>query len=397
MRSAVTTPSRNSLNAQRLRVILAGICALILTVGIARFAYTPLLPVMRDEAGLSQFAGGWLATFNYLGYLCGALLAATIKELRHKYVLYRLNLAIALITTAVMGLTDNTTLWALLRFVSGFSSTGGLLLASGLVLNWLIRHDCKPILGVHFTGMGLGIVVTGIAASVMIGHLNWAQQWITFGLLGVLFFIPAWRWLPAPPKTAAGGAYRTGQPPSKRWMNLLIASYFCAGVGYVVSATFIVAILQKSPLLSDHGGLVWVILGVAAIPSSFLWDRVAGALGQIPALQIGYALQILSFLLPVLSDNTLLALLSAILYGGTFVGIVSLTLALIGRHFPDNPAKAMARLTLSYGVGQIIAPAIAGYIASRTGSYVGALILATVVMLVGMVLLQRLGRLEQET
>jgi MFS family permease len=105
----------------------------------------------------------------------------------------------------------------------------------------------------------------------------------------------------------------------------------------------------------------------------FRLDRTARAIGRIPALLLAYALQTISIVLPVLTSSPSLNLFSAILCGGTFVGIVSLTLALIGRYFPENPAKAMARLTLSYGVAQILAPAMAGYIATASGSYEGVL------------------------
>jgi len=377
-------------SAQRLRVLLAGISALILTVGLARFAYTPMLPVMHREAGLSAVAAGWLATFNYAGYISGAMIAAATGGLQQKFVLYRLGLVLAVVTTAALGLTDNLVLWAALRFVSGLSSTAGLLLASGLALNWLIRNGQRPELGLHFTGLGLGIVVSGVAVAAMRGWLGWAQQWLGLGLLGALFFLPAWAWMPRPASAAAlpgSGAPRAATTPARRWLLQMVAMYFCAGFGYVISATFIVAILDKLPLLAGKGGWIWVIVGLAATPSSFLWDRVARRTGDIGALLLAFALQIASILLPAVSSSAALNLLSAVLYGGTFVGIVSLTLTLIGRHFPDNPAKAMARLTLSYGVSQMAAPAIAGYIAASTGSYRAALVLTAAVMLVGMALL----------
>ena len=149
------------------------------------------------------------------------------------------------------------------------------------------------------------------------------------------------------------------------------------------------------PLLAGKGSWVWVIVGLAAAPSCFVWDRLAVAVGHIRALMIAYALQIVSIVLPVLTEGAGLNVLGAILFGATFVGIVSLTLTLTGRHFPANPAKAMARMTLSYGVAQICAPALAGYIASTTGSYRGALILTAIAMLAGMGLLQALLREER--
>jgi len=383
---------------ERYRVIFAGICALILTVGLARFAYTPMLPIMRDQAGLSHLAGGWLATINYAGYMSGALLAASISDLSRKFMLYRLGLIVAVLSTAAMGLTDNVPLWAGLRFVAGFSSTAGLLLASGLVLNWLIRQGHRPELGLHFMGVGLGIAVSGIAVGSMVDWLSWDKQWLGLGGLGLVFFVPAWLWMPAPVavQATAGLSASTLAAPTRRWMWLMIASYFCAGFGFVTSATFIVAILVKLPLLAGKGSWVWVIVGLAAAPSSFVWDRIANALGRIHALMIAYGLQIISIVLPVFTESAALNVLGALLFGATFVGIVSLTLTIVGRHFPANPAKAMAKMTLSYGVAQILAPAMAGYIATATGSYHGALVVTAVFMVGGMALLQALINEEKK-
>ncbi len=378
--------------ADHRRVVIAGMSALVLTVGLARFAYTPMLPVMQHEAGLSAVGGGWLATFNYAGYLSGALVAARIHSLSAKFVLYRAGLVIAALTTLAMGLTSDVRLWAALRFLSGFSSTAGLLLASGLVLNWLIRERLRPELGLHFAGMGLGIIISGLAVAPLAGWLAWNGLWLVLGAIGLCFFLPAWLWMPAPAVASTRhGAIPAPPPPPRRWMVLMVAAYFCAGFGYVISATFLVAIVEHLPLFAGRGGWVWVMVGLAALPSTFLWDRVAGALGGIRALVLCYLVQIASFALAMMSDSPVAALTGAVLYGATFVGIVSLTLAIVGRCFPANPARAMARMTLSYGAAQIIAPAIAGYIAALTGSYAGALAAATAFMALGIGFLMLAG------
>ena len=391
------SPPPESLPQARYQVVLAGVCALILTVGLARFAYTPMLPVMRNQAGLSYLGSGWLATVNYAGYMSGALLASMISNLNLKFVLYRFGLVLALLGTAGMGLTQDMALWLLLRFIAGLSSTAGMLLGSGLVLNWLIRQRHRPQLGLHFAGLGLGIVVSGLAVAAMAQGLAWDQQWLALGLLGVVFWVPAWRWMPAPAAQQGNATALPPETPPRRWMTLFMAVYFCAGFGFAIGATFIVAILEKLPLFAGNGGWVWVVVGLAAAPSSFVWDRVAHAIRPIAALLLGFGLQLVSLLLPAISDNPALNLLSAVLFGGTFVGIVNLTLTLIGRRFPANPAKAMARMTLSYGVAQILAPAMAGAIAAASGSYRDALLVAAAFLGLGMVLLVLLARQADQT
>ncbi len=380
------------MKASRSRVLVAGICALTLTIGLARFAYTPMLPIMQREAGLGALGGGLLATINYAGYMSGALIAASIGDLHRKFTLYRIGLVLAVVATAAMGLTADFHAWAFFRFVAGLSSAAGLLLGSGLVLNWLIRQGHPPELGVHFTGLGLGIVVSGIAVGAMAPSLWWTQEWIGLGILGVAFLLPAWRWMPAPAQAVAREtrAASVPPPPSQRWTLLFMGTYFCAGWGFVVGATFIVAILEGMPVFEGRGGWIWVIVGLAAIPSSFLWDRVASAMGVVRALMLAYLLQIVSLVIPATTGTLAANLAAALLFGATFGGIVSLTLALIGRRFPQNPAKAMARMTLSYGVAQIAAPAVTGYLATVTGSYRDALLLSAVVMAAGLVLLRGL-------
>lgn len=369
------------------QVITAGICALVLTVGLARFAYTPLLPVMRLDAGLTAAGGGWLATFNYLGYLAGTVLVARVGDMQLKFRFYRIGLVLAVVSTGLMGTTTDMAFWGVLRFVAGLSSTAGLLLASGLVLNWLLAHQRRPQLGLHFAGLGVGIAVSGLAAAAMADQLASSRQWIALGTLAAVFLIPAWAWMPPPAAISSTTGANAPPPPGRRWRWLLIASYFCAGVGFVVSATFIVAILVQTPAFAGHGSWVWMLVGLTAIPSTFAWDRLSNRLGLIRALMLAYALQATSFVLPLLDGGLWAGAASAVLFGLTFAGIVSLTLTVVGRHYPHNPAKAMATLTLSYGVAQIIAPAIAGTLARDSGSYQGALVLAAIMMVIGIVLL----------
>jgi len=149
----------NDEDRQRLQVLCAGILGLILFLGVARFAYTPLLPLMREQAGLGAAAGGWLAAANYAGYLSGALLASKISDLKLKDRLYRASMVVAVAATALMGLASGEAAWALLRFVAGLSTAGGMLLGSGLIMNWLMRHRHRSELGIHFSGIGLGIVI----------------------------------------------------------------------------------------------------------------------------------------------------------------------------------------------------------------------------------------------
>ncbi|MEL0586229.1 MAG: YbfB/YjiJ family MFS transporter [Candidatus Thiodiazotropha sp. (ex. Lucinoma kazani)] len=383
--------------AERLKVLSGGIISLILMLGIARFAYTPLLPIMQEQAGLGLSEGGWLTAINYLGYLCGAIIASSISDLLLKDRLYRIGLVVAVITTLGMGLTENIWLWSFFRFFAGLSSAAGLLLGSGLILNWLIRHGHRSELGIHFSGIGLGIAFGAIAVELMKQHFDWREQWLVLTLIGALILIPAWAWLPPPDKTKFT---RTGQamidaPPSPKFLRLLIAAYFCAGTGYVVSATFIVAIVDQLPGLEGQGSWTFFVLGLAAAPACILWDLVARKIGDINALLAAFVLQTIGILLPVIDSSPTMAIMGAILFGGTFIGIVSLVLTMAGRYYPTRPAKMMGKMTISYGVAQIVTPAITGILAESSGSYSDGLYLAAAMMAVGSVLIVMLKSLER--
>lgn len=384
MPAAATTLECRATNSEAARVMAAGVASMVLTVGLARFLYTPLLPVMQAEAHLSVTGGGWLATTNYAGYMAGTLLAASVGGLRAKFALYRALLVVALIGTAGMGLTTNMAMWEFLRFIAGVSSVAGLLLSSGLVLNWLRHHGRRLELGVHFAGVGLGIAVSGLLAIAMAGSLDWARQWLAAGIVGIVLLIPAWAWMPAPAAPGGPRSLHQDRPPTRRWMIFFTLAYFCAGVGYVVSATFLVAIAAHHPALRGYGNVIWVVAGLAAMPSCPLWDRVARRAGDIPALLAAFAVLIASILLAARTDGLFGLMTSAALYGASFNGITSMTLSIIGRLYPSNPATAMARLTISFGAAQIVAPAVSGIIAASTGSYRGALYMAAVAMLIGM-------------
>jgi predicted MFS family arabinose efflux permease len=381
---------------QRIKVLCAGIFSLILSMGLARFSYTPLLPLMHDQAGLGLAHAGLLAAINYTGYLLGALLASRINDLVVKDRLYRIGMVIAVVSTIMMGMTDNFTVWVISRFIAGLSSAAGLMLGSGLILNWLIRHNHHSELGIHFSGVGLGIAVCSAAVIVMSPSLNWSEQWFVFSTIGVLLLIPALGWFPAPDRslTTKAGKSMLDCPPSPAFLRLFMAAYFCAGFGYVVTATFIVAIVDSLPGLNGKGNLVFLVIGLAAGPSCIAWDFIARRIGELNALVIAAVFQIVGILLPVFGGGLFGAIAGALLFGGTCMGIVSLVLSMAGRYYPTRPAKMMGKMTIAYGIAQIIGPAITAQIASSFGNYSAGLYIAAGVMTLGSFLFYLLKRME---
>ena len=161
------------------QVITGGICGLVLTIGLARFAYTPLLPSLQTQTGLTDAAAGGLAAINYAGYMSGALAATWIDDVRWRHWLYSAGLWMALVTVAAIALTTWMPAWALIRYIGGLCGATGMLLGSGLVLGWLMRQGRRPELGLYFIGLGLGIVVSAFGAWGL-SQLwpTWSDQWL---------------------------------------------------------------------------------------------------------------------------------------------------------------------------------------------------------------------------
>jgi predicted MFS family arabinose efflux permease len=385
-----------SLVVERTKVLIAGICSLTLMMGVARFSYTPMLPLMLEQAGLTTEQGAWLASINYLGYLSGVLIAAMISDMTLKDRLYRAGILVALVTTLMMALSTNWWTWGVSRYLAGLSSAAGLMLGSGLILNWLMRHQFRSELGIHFAGIGMGIFVTALLVELLDPAFNWSAQWLWLTGMGLVLALPAWLWLPRPVNSGMtiGGKPLEDKPPSQMFLRLFMAAYFCAGIGYVVSATFIVAIVEQLPGLQGEGNLAFMLVGLGAIPATIIWDRVARVTGDLNALIIACVLQIIGIGLPLISNSLFPVLLSAVLFGATFVGIVSLVLTMAGRYYPSRPAKMMGRMTLSYSIAQILAPALIAIMVGKQAGYSQGLYLASGAMVIGTVLMFVLKQLE---
>ena len=380
------------------QVIIGGMCGLVLTIGLARFAYTPLLPSLQMQTGLNDANAGVLAAINYAGYMSGAIAVAWIDNVRWRHWLYGVGLWMALLITALMAVAPSFAIWAVSRYVGGLCGAAGMLMGSGLVLGWLMRNGQRPELGLHFVGIGLGIVVSAIGAwGLSTMWPSWDAQWLAFACIGLVFLWPAWSWRPPVPEAITATSVEASAPPTipARWLWTMLASYFAAGWGFVISATFTVAIVEREPLLAGQGHLAWAMVGFAAMPAVFVWDHVARLVGDKQALLIAFGLQTLSVLMPAASGSMLAAMAGAIGYGATFIGIVSLTLAMVGRLSPHNPGKTMARFTLGYGAAQMIAPVVAGYMAQSSGSFHGALWVTAAVMALGMAVLATLPKIEK--
>jgi predicted MFS family arabinose efflux permease len=369
-------------------VALGGMFGLIVAMGVGRFAYTPLLPMMQQEYGFGADAAGALAAVNYGGYLLGALLCMLAAVGARRGWLFRASLVLSVGTTAAMGLVDTFATWWLLRFLAGLASAGVMVLGSAIALENLAQRGTSGWRGLIFSGVGAGIVVSGVVVLALDGPLNSRGLWLALALLCLPLAAASWHWLQAGSGRARQATQPTHSPPTlPPFLPWLAAAYFCVGFGYIVSGTFLVAIVQENVSSSTAGTTTWIIAGMAAAGSTLLWPALAARAGEVRALVVAHGLLALGVVLPVLSPGLVVAYIGALLFGGTFMGIVALTMSLGRQLAPQQSARVLGLLTAAYGTGQIIGPLLSGVLAERTASFTLPLVVAAVVVAAGGVLL----------
>ncbi|MFF7133883.1 YbfB/YjiJ family MFS transporter [Streptomyces sp. NPDC008196] len=347
-------------------------------MGVGRFVYTPILPLMHTQAGLSAGAGANLATANYAGYLVGALAGILAPVLVRSRAVLRACLLLLTGTLAAMPLTHSTTVWSLLRLVAGMASALVFVIAAGSLLHHLRAHP-PHLSGWAFGGVGGGIALSGLLVLVVRPVADWRTAWWTAAALAALLAALSWQLRPEEAPLTTVHRSGTGPPRTHRWFAALFVSYTLEGVGYIIAGTFLVtAVGQASTGWVGSGA--WVLVGLAAVPSAALWARLGRRWSRPGLLLTALVVQAVGIALPALVGGTVAALGSALLFGATFIGISTLALA-AGAHlrFP----RSVALLTAGYSVGQILGPLlVAPLLHDGHDGYRRALLLAGLVVLV---------------
>ncbi|RAS71551.1 YbfB/YjiJ family MFS transporter [Priestia endophytica] len=372
-----------------IKVLIGGILSLVTAMGVARFSYTPILPLMQNDMLFSNGVAGYLATSNYAGYLVGAVLAGIFPLKQRRKAFLRLSLILSVITTAGMGLIQSYLIWYVFRFVSGFSSAFVLVLASSIVLDKLAEKGKTNWSGIFYGGVGIGIFITGLIIPILNRYFEWEGAWIGLSVASLIFTFLVWIWLK---DTASNPTQNTKKeipthgPPIK-WLPWLITAYGLEGLGYIVTGTFIVSIAEETPNFNGDATFIWMIVGLAAIPSCIIWSSLAKKWGFVKSLIFAMILQSFGIVIPVLLMTKTGLLVSALLFGATFMGITTLATTLASRINPRNSSRIIGYLTAIYAAGQMIGPMIAGSLASASHNYNSALIGAAIVVLIGAIFL----------
>ena len=369
-------------------ILLAGIIALIVGVGVARFVFTSLLPPMLEDYLSVSFAGV-LASINYIGYLAGSILAVFIKDVNTKVKLFRFGMILCVFTTLLLGISTNDTIWMISRILAGFGAAMALVVGSAIVMSKLNIPNKTKAMGIHFSGIGFSILVSDlIVRAVFYFDGTWQFSWVVLTIFA--FFISMYSmYILSYDKNVQQNSvkHKIDKSIFSPFVIILILAYFCEGVGMVVQGTFLPDIINSLDGLEGFGSFTWTIVGLAGIPSCIIWMVLAHKYGSVNIIMLAMALQVLGILISALTNNMYLNLFSGILYGGTFVGLVALFMSLGGKLAANNPVLLMGALTTAYGIGQVLAPLYSVALIEKFNNYDYALYLTAFIVSSGIVLL----------
>jgi predicted MFS family arabinose efflux permease len=374
-------------------IAFGGMLALAAGMGIGRFVYTPILPDMAAALGLSKSAAGLIASANFLGYLAGALLAALPHLPGGRRGWFLGGLAASALTTAAMALPDAMLPFLLLRFVGGVASAFVLVLGSALVLDQLATLHRPGRAALHFAGVGVGIAVSSLLVDTLhaVGA-DWRCLWLASGAVAAVA-VPLAAWL-VPDAAGAPAVQSTARTAEHlpRGLGALTLCHGLFGFGYVVTATFLVAVVRAAPQARVLEAVVWLAVGLAAAPSTAAWGYIAARTGPLRAYALACLLEAIGVAAGGLWSTPAAALLAAILLGGTFMGITALGFAAARAMAPQHQRRCFALITAGFGLGQIAGPTVAGLLLDRTNSFAAPSLLAAAAVAIAAAIAMRMAR-----
>jgi predicted MFS family arabinose efflux permease len=363
--------------------------AAAISLGITRFAYGLLLPIMREDLGWSYTLAGAMNTANALGYLVGALSAPALMRRWGTPGAVLVAALGASVFMALSGFFRAAEPLLLQRWLAGITSAwlfvGGGLLTAQLAA----QHAGKSgwLLGLYYGGTGWGIVASAALVPAVVGWAGqWAMAWWALALLCALAtaaMAPSVLSLRHASTQAAGGPTAHQALPWRRFVPML-AGYGCFGIGYIGYMTFVIALLREQGVGPQSRTLFYAALGVAVVASARVWAGVLDRYREGQALALLNGLLGLATLIPAVTAHLGALLLSGILFGGVFLSVVASTTAWVRHNLvPAQWTQGITVFTVVFAVGQVVGPTAVGWIADRSGGLVAGLLASACVLWAG--------------
>jgi predicted MFS family arabinose efflux permease len=369
-----------------LQIALAGLVSLAVAMGIGRFAFTPLLPMMMADGVVDLAGASWLASANYLGYLVGALICTFQPWLWRRLgwhgavngpALVRGGLVATALLTLGMAL-QWPVFWPLLRFAAGVASAVVFVFTSGWCLSQFARLDMAARGALIYTGPGAGIVISGLAATAMVAW-GWRASagWVAFGVLAAGLTAAIWRIFDpradmGAPASAAAAARTAADPRPTRHgateITLLTLAYGLAGFGYIITATFLPVIARQALPGSAWLDMFWPIFGAGVIAGALIASRLRLALDLRLMLAGCYVIQALGVAASLVSPTLAGFAVGSVLLGLPFTAITFYAMQEVRRVRPAQASSFIGLVTAMYGLGQIAGPPLAAALVARSAA-----------------------------
>ena len=393
-------------------IVGAGSIGVMGALGLGRFGYTVILPAMKDGLGLNFVQMGLLGTGNLVGYLFFSLLGGFLAARYGSKIVIVLSLTLMTVTLMLTGMAGGFYGTLAARFFTGVGSAGANVPIMGLASAWFSTGRRGLAAGILVSGSGLGVLATGIFLPAVIkayGIDGWRWAWYYLAALSLSITLICQLLLkdaPADKNLSPCGAAETpvtpapargqGTPaPHFDWERVyknpalwqLGMVYFAFGFSYITYTTFFsVHVIQAGSLSQAEAGRIWSVVGFVSLASGFIWGGISDLIGRRAALCIVFCLHTLSFATFAFSTSVIGFYASALAFGISAWSIPSIVAAFSGDIVGARLAPAaLGGVTVIFGIGQALAPYVAGKLADALGNFSYSLMLASLVALAGAV------------
>ena len=374
--------------ARPMRMILILALAPAIGLGIGRFGYTPVLPDMRDSLGWSYSTAGFMNTVNAIGYLAGALGAASFIRRVGVFRSVWIGALACVISLGICALSGNVLVFGFGRLLSGLGAAttfvGGGTLAATIAQSRPMKSAL--LLNLFYTGPGTGLIVSGLAAPFLLQYFgpgSWWIVWVALTIISALMMIPL---MLNPIDVAASETSAATAPVSLRPIAFYLAGYFLFGAGYIAYMTFMIAYVRDGGGGAAAQSAFWCLIGLISFAGSWLWRGVMARGNSGTTIAIMIAVTCLGTFIALLGTSPPLLVASAFVFGLSFFPVVAATTVFTRLNYPPEAwAKVIGIMTITFGLGQTLGPFVTGAIIDVMGlSY--ALRISTAALALGAVL-----------
>ncbi|MGE0586839.1 MAG: YbfB/YjiJ family MFS transporter [Flavobacteriaceae bacterium] len=351
-----------------LTIVAGGMIVLATSMGIGRFVYTPILPVMANALDLTASQAGLLASVNLVAYLAGAI-AASSRLMRGSPHFWLVGgLVVLAASTVGTGLVTDMASLILMRVVAGAANAISLIFGMAIVTDRLARLGHLSLAGLQFGGVGFGMLVSAmLVAWLAASGFGWRSMWYASGAAIVIGIALTALLLPGDLKAKADND--NGQPLRGIGFVTMVLSYGLFGFGYIITATFIVAIVHDSERLAFLQPYIWMAVGIAGMPSTYLWSFVSARVGFAKMYAIGCVVEAIGVALSVTTQTPALIILAAMLLGGTMMALTGAGFSHVREIATGSARRLFAVMTVSFSIGQVAGPIVAGWLHDLQGSF----------------------------